>query len=267
MVRGGWARRICARGGWAWQGVVVNLRLDTAGARELGVETHVCELQLLLMSPEVTPPTPHPLDGAGGSMAHAAAGYPFPGEGLGRTVEEGHPWSAGSRTRRPVDLRAARDVMAAARLHAARDATTTTTAAAAAAQELAAADAAHSSYLDFRAVRGAALAAPRALARLWCRRPPAPPPPPTPAAVGPLPGGWHAWAAGAGAGARGVGGEAWQTYAQLTTQAGDRLTRRAGRIKAALHRLSPASVWFTRHPPSARPPARRQRTDAASADR
>jgi hypothetical protein len=33
----------------------VNLRLDGPGPRRLGVETHVCELQLLLMSPEVHP--------------------------------------------------------------------------------------------------------------------------------------------------------------------------------------------------------------------
>ncbi len=35
------------------QGVILNLRIDTTEARMLGVETHVCELQLLLMSPEV----------------------------------------------------------------------------------------------------------------------------------------------------------------------------------------------------------------------
>ena len=40
----------CAEGP---QGVIVNLRIDTTEARMLGVETHVCELQLLLMSPEV----------------------------------------------------------------------------------------------------------------------------------------------------------------------------------------------------------------------
>jgi hypothetical protein len=39
--------------GEGMQGVILNLRLDTAEARALGVETHVCELQLLLMSPEV----------------------------------------------------------------------------------------------------------------------------------------------------------------------------------------------------------------------
>ncbi len=36
------------------QGVILNLRIDTAEARSLGVETHVCELQLLLMAPEVS---------------------------------------------------------------------------------------------------------------------------------------------------------------------------------------------------------------------
>ena len=31
-----------------WQGVVINLRLDTAETQALGAELHVCELQLLL---------------------------------------------------------------------------------------------------------------------------------------------------------------------------------------------------------------------------
>ncbi len=40
------------------QGVCVNLRFDTAEARALGVENHVCELQLLLadlVDPDVRP--------------------------------------------------------------------------------------------------------------------------------------------------------------------------------------------------------------------
>ncbi len=48
------AKGRCRAIGGALQGVIVNLRVDTEEARALGVETHVCELQLLLMSPEVS---------------------------------------------------------------------------------------------------------------------------------------------------------------------------------------------------------------------
>ena len=116
-------------------------------------------------------------------------------------------------------------------------------------QEVAAADATHAQYRHLRALRGgnggAALTL-SALASHWrrWRRPPTALQPPPPA-------GWGRQAPkplGAGVERAGL----LRVYARLTTRAGDRLARRALRIKAALHRLSPASVWFTRHssPPS-----------------
>jgi hypothetical protein len=106
------------------------------------------------------------------------------------------------------------------------------------AQEVAAADATHAQYRHLRALRNATVSAELpALTRLWSPRrclhaapPRLPPAGDRPAAAPP------------GAGAEKV----LQAYTRLTTRAGDQLARRAGQIKAALHRLSPASVWFTR---------------------
>jgi hypothetical protein len=111
------------------------------------------------------------------------------------------------------------------------------------AQEVAAADATHEQYRDLRALRcgGAtnmALPALTSLWRPWLRPPDAQPPPPAAGGRQPL---------AAAPMATGLGSaELLRAYARLTTRAGDRLARRALRIKAALHRLSPASVWFTR---------------------
>jgi hypothetical protein len=106
------------------------------------------------------------------------------------------------------------------------------------AQEVAAADATQAQYRHLRALRCAAASVDLpALTRLW-RRPSASLPSPSPAEGRPAAPPMAARAECAGV---------VQAYARLTTLGGDRLARRAGRIKAALHRLSPASVWFTRH--------------------